>query len=145
MRVNSVSNNSVRSYAQPSFKAQMSKEDIQYALNKMKTIELYNPYEKIPQLYTVLEYAKTCPGDKLSFYFHNESNNNGVSLDLDNKRIGRASYRDDAWALIIKSYVGNRNPNITTHARMPEDIFAQKWFENRNVTEQDVLNLAYDA
>ena len=145
MRVNSVSNNSMSSYAQPSFKAQMSKEDIRYALNKMKTIELYNPYEKLPQLYTALEYAKTCPGDKLSFYFHQESDN-GVSLYLDDKRIDRSSFRADAWALIIKSYVGIRNPNITTHARMPESEFNKKWFnDNLHVTEDDILNLAYDA
>ena len=144
MRINSVSNNQINS-AYPSFKAQMSKEDIKYAIDTMKTIEWYNKYEKIPQLYTALEYAKTCPGEKLEIYIPREYGR-GVSLYLDNKKIANSSCKNDAWALLLRSYVECESPSITTHARMPKSIFDQKWFnDNLHVTEEDVLNLAYDA
>ena len=149
MRVNSVSNNSVRSYAQPSFKAQMSKEDIKIAIDTMKKIEKYenyNPHEMLPQLYTVLKYAESCPGDKLKFKKFKDSYTgyDYYTLNLDGEKLVHSDSLDGAWALLFRSYIKSA-AGITTHARMPQSVFEQKWFENRNVTEQDVLNLAYDA
>ena len=144
MRVNSIRNNQI---GIPQFKAQMSKKDIEFTLNTMKDKMFYNPYEQLPQLYTILEHAKKCPGKILSFEpFNNNEGKQGVYLRLDNKVINSSSYISDAYILLYDCYIAGQMNSITTHARMPKSVFDQKWFiDNRNVTEQDVLSLAYDA
>ncbi len=147
MRVNSVSNNSVRSYAQPSFKAQMNKEDIKIAIDTMKKMEIYNPHEMLPQLYTVLKYAESCPGDKLEFKKFKDSYTgyDFYTLNLDGEKLVHSDSLDGAWELLFRSYIES-NAGITTHARMPQSVFEQKWFDNRCFDkENDLYKLAYDA
>ena len=147
MRVNSVSNNSVRSYAQPSFKAQMSKEDIKIAIDTMKKIENYNPHEMLPQLYMVLKYAVSCPGDKLEFVRHTDSNTKEdfYTLNLDGEKLVHSDTLNGAWELLFRSYIES-NAGITTPARMTQTIFAQEWFDNRRFDkENDLYKWAYDA
>ena len=144
MRVNSIRNNQI---GIPQFKAQMSKDDINFVLKEMKEGDFYNPYEKIPKLYTILEYAKKCPGEKLKFKFYPYEGDMAVKLLLDDKLLRDSRYKKDAYCLLYDSYIiDGPDYHVTTHARMPKSVFDQKWFiDNRNVTEQDVLSLAYDA
>ena len=131
--IQSYNNSNNRHNGQPSFKAELPKQDVNRLLNEIKGYDV----ALVPKLYTLLEYLKSLGGKKASLY--GGEFNNFVQLHIDNKEINPNMFKN-AYSALYSSLVTHKDSIVKKSSIiiMPESIFEQKWWKNRNKTEEDI-------
>ena len=131
--IQSYNNSNNRHNGQPSFKAELLKKDVSRLLDEIQGHDA----DLVPKLYTLLEYLKSLDGKKASFYCGEF--NNFAQLHIDNKEINSNMFIN-AYSALYSSLVTHKDSIVTKSSiiRMPESIFEQKWWKNRNKTEVDI-------
>ena len=130
MPINNIQNNK-----QQNFKARFSAKDINSLLSEINNhdADLY------PKVYTLLERVNELQG-KIAKFVPTDEFCNAWQLHIDGKSISKTFQFKNRYSALYSSVVKHDGTIIKDSdiVRMPERIFEQKWWTNRNKGEKDI-------
>lgn len=148
MNIQKFSNN----YNQPQFTARFPKSDLQKLVSE--TLEQANVQERIPRLYTSLEYLDSIlPGKKLNvlndFTTHQVPNSYGPILSrytaIHNDEGKLFGVGNNALEAIENIFLKKKGKEITDISfNMPKSVYENLCWNNRNVKAEDIEKFALD-
>ena len=121
-------------YKKPRFEAKFPKKELVSLIDETK---LYHDADAIPKLYVLLEYLAEFPGKVAELI----TKKNLTTLKVDNKQVGDSNFFATGFETLKELLVGNYSTK--QYIRMPERIFEQKWWDNRNVKGNQLMKFAY--
>ena len=115
-----------------SFKAKLSKQDLNLVLKEIKGHDV----ALVPKLYTLLEILHELGGKNARFV--TESKNFSYLL-IDDKVINETVFKN-CYSALFNSLIESKSLNVNNSniIRMPESIFEQKWWKNKHKTIEDM-------
>ena len=134
MRINSIQ--SYNNCNKPAFNARLSGKDAEMLIEEIKGSDA----SLAPKLYTMLEYLHELGGKKAEFI----KTTNYFQLLIDKKPATGNNMFISRYNALYSALVKHKNTIVKKSdiIRMPESIFEQKWWENRNKTVEDIKNLS---
>lgn len=111
-----------------SFKAKLSKQDLNLVLKEIKGHDV----ALVPKLYTLLEILHELGGKNARFV--TESKKFSYLL-IDDKVINETVFKS-CYSALFNSLIESKSSNVMNPSiiRMPESIFEQKWWVNKHKT-----------
>lgn len=131
---------------QPKFTARFPKAELQKVINE--SIQYSDLQERLPKLYTSLEYLDSIlPDTKLGMTYRWVSSRDyrqaPVIVDQNNKFMSSGYSALDALEKIFLKRENNKNSDL--FLLMPESVYENAWWKNRNVKVEDIEKFALDV
>lgn len=139
MHIQAINNNT-------SFNARLRPADVNALIEEAQKIPA-----GLPKLYTMLEFLDTVPARYVHFVKHKPSANisyMGPEREYDyflKAEDGILGHSTESNLDALKDACIESKFMRGKHLHMPKSVYENKWWNNRNVTEEDVKNLSLDV
>lgn len=129
-----------------SFRARFPKSDLNQLIKRADST-----VAGMPKLYTMIDFLDKLPGKRAQFLIKEDNTHlNKVytsifdyTLRIDGRIVGYSA--KDNWSALSNACIDDTMPQFGKHIHMPRSVFENKWWNNLNKTEEDIMKFAIDA
>ncbi len=128
--------NNIQNNRQQNFKAKFSKRDVNLFLKEIEGCDI----DKIPELYTMLEFVKTLPGKHAKIL--PSEYRPWYQIQIDNVSATQGRYYISAYhALQDMTIQSEDSKKVLSSDKMTNETFWKNFYKNSKKTIQDIKNL----